>query len=152
MLEKPLNVHGYSSSRTDAPPPVESSPGGPGAQPALTDYGVVREFLDAGCGSREARLAAIAALERMRADEQIFRCLLWAAQPDGKYGDDGELQCGLIDFKRMTAQEIGCALFRSRVIRASAAPGIPATVALAAEHEQPDIEPRNPQAFTERIA
>jgi hypothetical protein len=40
---------------------------------------------------------------------QILRQLLWSAHPcDGKYGDDGELQCNecLIDFKRHTAEEI----------------------------------------------
>ena len=39
------------------------------------------------------------------------------------------------------------ALRESSDIRASAAPGIPATVALAVEHELPDKGPRSPQSF-----
>jgi len=44
-------------------------------------------------------------------EELKLRWLLWASHPcSGKYGDDGELQCGCflptIDFKRDSAEEI----------------------------------------------
>ena len=50
--------------------------------------------------------------ERLEKENRYFRVLLWrSCRHDMKYGDDGELQCGGLDFKRCDPVSIARHLF-----------------------------------------
>lgn len=71
-------------------------------------------------GPTESFLCLTRAVNDLRAENRIFRALLWLAwAKGGGYGDDGELQWNMIDFKRDTAQSIEAELHRIGLERAS---------------------------------
>jgi hypothetical protein len=62
----------------------------------------------------------LARVQELEAENLILRRLLWMVYSQGRgYGDDGELQFEMIDFKRMSAQEID-ALMQRRAMQNAA--------------------------------
>jgi len=58
--------------------------------------------------------------ESLEEENYLLRYLLWNEHPcEGKYGDDGEMQCGAcgIDFKRDNADTIQTKLFQTRLLK-----------------------------------
>jgi len=61
--------------------------------------------------------------DSLEEENYLLRYLLWNEHPcEGKYGDDGEMQCGAcgIDFKRDNADTIQTKLFQTRLLKYAA--------------------------------
>jgi len=61
-------------------------------------------------------------VEKLKAENKKLRQLLWQEHPcEGKYGDDGELQCNsyicVIDFKRNSVKTLEDSLFKRSLIK-----------------------------------